>query len=504
MAIALSRYVDITSGVGAGNNVSTRSLSGLVVTGNPLAPSGQFLTFSSAADVGTYFGTSSEEYARAVFYFGWVSKNIRSPRALNFWSWNDNSAAGSKIFGKPQAFSLSTFTAISAGRFTLTLGGFTNTLTNINCSAAGTLAAVAGIVQTAVRAYSAGGTAWTAATVTYDATRGCFNLASGATGADTVAVAAGVSNDLAGPLGWLTGAILSNGTAAQSVSDNLDALIQVSNNFGSFCHASALSLTLSQAQEAAAWNDSLDPNIQFMYSIRVTAANASAWSAALIQTGGSTMTLAPLANEYPEMCPMMIMAATDYTARNSVQNYMFQSFALTPSVATDADADTYDALRINYYGQTQTAGQFLAFYQRGLIFGLAVDPSDQNVYANEIWLKDACGAAIMTLLLSLSQLPANNAGLAQLQATLQSVIDQAVFNGTISVGKPLNSTQKIYITNATGDPNAWQQVQTIGYWVGCTLQPYVEGGVTQWKAVYTLLYSKDDVIRKVEGSDILI
>src|SRR4051812_24416653 len=106
MSISLSRYVDITSGVGAGANVSTRSLNGLIVTGNPLVPTNRFLTFESASDVGTYFGTSSEEYARAVFYFGWISKNITAPQALNFWFWNNNAATASKIFGKPAAYAL--------------------------------------------------------------------------------------------------------------------------------------------------------------------------------------------------------------------------------------------------------------------------------------------------------------------------------------------------------------------------------------------------------------
>ena len=40
------------------------------------------------------------------------------------------------------------------------------------------------------------------------------------------------------------------------------------------------------------------------------------------------------------------------------------------------------------------------------MMGSPVNPSDQNVYANEIWLKDAATVAIMNLLLSLSQLPA--------------------------------------------------------------------------------------------------
>ena len=487
MSISLSRYVDITSGIGAGTNVSTRSLSGLVVTGNPLVPSGRFLTLTSAAAVGTYFGTSSEEYARSVFYFGWVSKNTTAPRALNFWFWNDDAATASLIFGKPATYSLSTFTAISAGQLSLTLGGFTHPVTGVDMSGDASLAAVAATLQTAIRAYSAGGAAWPAATVSYDAARGCFDLVSGSTGADVVSVAAAPSNDVAAPLGWLTGAIYSNGTAAQAVADNLIALNAANNDFGSFCFTTALAPTLNTIEAAANWNNSLNPNIQFMFSWSVTAADAAAWSAALIGIGGNTGTLSPLADEYPEMAPMMILAATDYTRPNSVQNYMFQIFDLTPSVVSDADANTYDALRLNYYGQTQTAGQLLAFYQRGVM-----------------WFKDAAAASIMTVMLSLARIPANAQGRSQVLAILQGVINQALTNGTVSVGKPLTITQQLYITNATDDPTAWKQVQNVGYWVDAVIQPYVVDGITEFKIVYTFIYSKDDVVRLVEGTDILI
>lgn len=504
MAINLSRYIDITSGIGAGANIGTRNLGALIITGNSLVPTGQFLSFTSAADVGTYFGTSSEAYKRAVFYFGWVSKSIQSPKQLSFWFWNNDTATASLIFGAPATYALSTFTAISSGQLTLTLGGFTHTLTGINLSAAGSLATVASDIQTAVRAFSGGGAAWTGATVSYDATRGCFDLVSGATGADTVAVTAAPSNDLGAPLGWLTGAILSNGTAAQLLGDNLNQLITITNNFGSFLFTTALALNLANVEVAAAWNNSLNPNIQFLYTIPVSVANASSWSAALASTGGCTLTLAPLSTEYPEMAPAMMIAATDYTQPGAVQNFMFQQFNLTPSVTSDADANTYDALLVNYYGQTQTAGQLISFYQRGVMFGTSTQPSDQNVYANELWFKDAAGAALMTLLLALNQLPASAQGRSQVLAILQTIINLALVNGTISPGKTLSTTQQLYITNATGDPNAWKQVQNIGYWVDAVVQSYVSNGITQYKIVYTLIYSKDDIVRLVTGTDILI
>lgn len=463
------------------------------------------MNFTSAAAVGNFFGTASNEYFRALFYFGWISKNITTPQQLSFWFWNNDVATDSLIWGNQTTFSLSTFTSISAGDFTLTMAGVTHHITGINLSAAGSLATVAADLQTAIRAADAG---WTSATVTYNAAAPVgaqFNLNSGVAGADTITVTAGVSTDVAGPLGWLTGAILSNGTTATTLTQNLNNLINISNNFGSFCLGFVSSQTEQNCLDAANWNASLTPNMQFMYSIQVSSANASSWSAAFLNINGCTLTLvSPVSTEYPEMVPMMILAATDYTERASVQNYMFQVFQLTPSVTTGAQQQLYDGLRINYYGQTETAGQLLNFYQRGVMMGLPVSPSDQNVFANEIWFKDGLGAAIGTLLLSLSQVPANQTGAGMILAVMQSVINEALVNGTIEVGKTLTSAQQLYITQATGSSTAWQQVQTQGYWVSVVIQQFVANGVTQYKAVYTLIYSKDDTIRQVIGSDIMI
>jgi hypothetical protein len=184
---------------------------------------------------------------------------------------------------------------------------------------------------------------------------------------------------------------------------------------------------------------------------------------------------------------------------------MYQIATLTPSVTTTADSDTLDNNRVNYYGRTQTAGQNIDFYQRGVMMGLATDPVDINTFANEMWFKDAIGAQIMSLLLSVGRVSANNAGRGQLLSVIQSVIESAGVNGTISTGKPFTTVQKVYITSLTGEENAWQQVQTIGYWIDILMQSYVTTtGLTEWKAVYSLIYSKDDAIRKVEGSHTLI
>jgi hypothetical protein len=201
------------------------------------------------------------------------------------------------------------------------------------------------------------------------------------------------------------------------------------------------------------------------------------------------------------MCPMMIEAATDYLSPNSVQNYMFQTFTgLTPSVTDDSDANAYDLLDINYYGQTQSAGVQIAFYQTGVMMGTPTSPLSMTTYVNEIWLKDAATAAVMTLLLASTQVPANLQGQSMILVTLQSVINQALNNGTISVNKTLTTSQQMYVTSVTNDPDAWHQVQDIGYWVNCVI---VVVGI-EYQAKYTLVYSKDDVINFVSGTHVLI
>ena len=108
------------------------------------------------------------------------------------------------------------------------------------------------------------------------------------------------------------------------------------------------------------------------------------------------------------------------------------------------------------------------------------------------------------MLLNLTQLPANTQGQALALLTIQGIINQALLNGTISVGKTLTQSQITFITSITNDDNAWYQVQNSGYWVDCVIQPIPATSPVQYQAAYTLVYSKDDVIRLINGSDILI
>jgi len=210
-------------------------------------------------------------------------------------------------------------------------------------------------------------------------------------------------------------------------------------------------------------------------------------------------------SQYPEMLPMAIQAATNYYTKNGVVNFMYKQIAgLTPSVTDGTTQQALDALQVNYYGETQVNGQNISFYQRGYLQGGATDAVDMGVYSNEAWFKGYMGAALISLQLSLNGISANTTGLGYILTTIRSVILDALLNGTISPGKQLNNTQQLFITQQTGDPNAWIQVQNSGYWYTAAITSQVVNNITEYSAVYTIIYSKNDVVRTITGTHELI
>jgi len=500
MAISFTRYIGITSGLAVGAGAVQRELIARLFTTDFQIPTGSIGEFDTAADVGSYFGFTSPEYFRALFYFAFVSKNITRAQKISYARWAEVDTAP-QIIGAETDTLLTDFNTVSTGSFTLTLGAIEQVVASIDLSTSSSLADVAADVQTAIQAANVDAL-FTGCTVTYDAPNSRFNLNGGGTGATAIAIVGGGAPDLAALLGWTdVSTRLSPGVDAQTVTEVLTDTTEASNNFGSF--AFVPTLTEAEILEAATWNDG--NNVLFQYHTPVTAANAAAVSAAVSALGGTGMTLNDTTlspAEYPEMMPMVVLAATDYTQRGATQNYMFQQDGLSPTVTTNPNANLYDGLTVNYYGQTQSAGVTLSFYQRGFLTGSGTDPVNMNVFANEQWLKDFIGVNLMNLLLA-TNVPANASGRGQAILVVREGVERALLNGTISVGKTLNATQIIFITEQTGDSNAHYQVQTSGYWLDAQIveDPPASG---EFKIVYTLIYSKDDAIRKVEGSHILV
>src|ERR1700749_3252966 len=123
MTISISEYISITSGVGGANPIPAKQLILRLITINPLVPAGTSIDFAGGpqaalASVAAYFGTASDEYKRAAFYFSWTSPRLGQAQAISFWGWAATARAP-QIFGD-NTLSLTALQAITAGTMVLT------------------------------------------------------------------------------------------------------------------------------------------------------------------------------------------------------------------------------------------------------------------------------------------------------------------------------------------------------------------------------------------------
>lgn len=499
MSINQKKYIDVTSGVGGEAEAGRKSLGARILIRNALAPVGQVLEFSGVAEVGAYFGTATPEYTFAAKYFGFVSKSVTRADKISFARYTSEAVPPTLRAVKSET-ALASWQSVTEGSLVVKLNGTSFEVPAVDFNAVTTLNDVAGLVQDAIRGNSAAGEVWSRAAVSY--ANNVFTLTGGADGAMTIDYAGEPDDvtDISVMLGWDQASmpVLSRGAEAETITAALDRIADLSNNFGSFAFLG--DMAVAEIAEAAAWTDL--QNVQYLYSVNVTPANYLQIKAAVSGKDGVALTYDIHAG-MAEFMPMALMASTDYSRVNGVINYMYQQFSdEIPAVTDTILSDMLDAEAVNYLGQTQQAGRQITFYQRGFLQG---DIADMGVFANEIWLKDALITEWLNMFLALNKIPANDSGVDRMRTAAQSVLDEAKNNGTILPGKTLTQVQKAYITEQTGDNDAWHQVYTQGYWLRPVLQQRLNSaGEVEYFLNYILIYSKGDSIRKVEGSNILI
>ena len=504
MSISIKKYVDITSGVGGASAAMERELILRLFTTNAAVPPGTVVEMTTLNDVGEIFGTKSEEYKRAAMYFNFISKTVTQAKKISFAHFGGGGSIPPAIQGGTADTVVNNWKLLTDGQLKFTVGATQVDVSGMNFSAAVSLTGVASIIQTKLRTV----VGLSEATVTYDNLNLKFNAAFTGVNppAEIVMMAATGGTDLKDPLGWTTGdgVILSPGTLN---SDALSALIEadeISDNYGSFAFTGP-ARDLAAVETIASWNSA--QNVKYMYLVPVQAGDVTQWYATLNSYAGCAMTVVNATNsEYDEQIPGVILGATDYTLRNAGQNYMFQQIpGITPKVTDNQTANAIDQTRVNYYGRTKNAGQPIDFYQNGYLCGTNTSPLQMNVHANEQWLKANIITQMMDLLLALPIIPASSEGRIIVLGGLQASVEQALWNGTIKAEKDLTVTQRAYIFQITGDPLAWQQVQSIGYWMDADIISEVQpNGTTRYRVNYTLVYSKADAVNKITGRDILI
>jgi hypothetical protein len=156
--IPASELVQVTpSVIGAGGTAV--DVIGLLLTSSTRPPVGSILTFSSAADVSTYFGAASLEAALGAVYFAGFNGKNKIPASILFAQYNA-AAVSAYLRGAAYGLTLVQLQAVS-GTLAVVVDGFSFSAGALNLSAATSPSSAAAIIQTALNGGAPAGASFT-------------------------------------------------------------------------------------------------------------------------------------------------------------------------------------------------------------------------------------------------------------------------------------------------------------------------------------------------------
>lgn len=513
--IPASAIVNVTPNVLAAGG-SALDLVGLLLTSSTRVPIGSVLSFASAAAVSTYFGPSSDEVALAQVYFAGFDNSNAKPGSMLFAQYPTASVAAYLRGGDISDMTLAELQALS-GALGVTIDGVSKTA-SINLSAATSFSSAAGIIgnslaihgqQAAVVTGSISGTTLTisgvtsgslgvgsvlggtgvtantyvtglltgtggtgtytvnasqtaisqtitayAAGVVYDSVSGAFEIDSGTTGAaSTITYGSGaMATSLL--LTALTGAVLSQGTAAATPAAFMDAIVGITQNWATFTTEFNPDDSGNTNRLAfAAWTSRQNDRYAYVpwddNAAATTTAPATASLGYAIQQAedsGSIVVWAP--NAQKSVFVMGWAASIDFEQTDGRATLKFRSQAGLEADVTDlTSSENLASNGYNFYAVYATANDQFTFFANGNISG---DFLWADSFVNEIWLNNAFQLALMTLLTQRKSIPYNAAGNALIEAALADPINAALNFGAIRAGVTLSESQAASVNAEAG------------------------------------------------------
>lgn len=484
--IPISQIVQVNPRViGAGG--SQGALDGLLVTQSTALPVGQLRVFYTAADVATFFGASSSEYAAASDYFAGIVGGGQQPASLTFgrFAAADTPAA---VFGASLSLSLAELQTLT-GTLIVTTSAV-HVSGSINLSTATSFADAATLMLASFTSPDF--------TIAYDAARKRFVLSTLATGASaevsavtgTLATGVGLSAD--------AGAFQqAPGVAADTADTAMTRIAAISGNWGAFTHVWAADL--DERKAFAAWNSA--QQFQFIYvgwdsdAADVTTDAVGSFGALVRDT--PYQGTVPVYGDLSDASAVLSWAAsTNYLSTEGRNTLAFRQpvAAVTPKVTTLANAN---ALLSNYYtylGSYASAGNTYTAFYNGALGGQFLWA---DTYLNQVWLRRTLQQALFETLLAYNTLPYNADGYNAIYQGAQATISQALANGVIRPGVTLSASQIAQINAQAGIPVA-TQVSSAGWYLQVT-EPLTTGEprTERGSPVVNLWYCDGGSIQKI-------
>lgn len=423
---------------------SALALNGFYLTNDLAIPLGTAQSFATADDVGAFFGLSSPEYAQALIYFKGFDTSTKKPARVWFASYNAANAAAFLRGASMAGVTLAQLQGITPSTIAVTIDGVLVTSASVNLAAATSFTNAAALIQTA---FGAG------ATVTYDAQRQAFKIASTTTGASSTITTANTSTMATGlKLTSAAGAVTSQGKAAAVPGTFMDVIKGQTQNWATF--TTIFEPLLADKLAFSAWTNA--QNNRFAYVGWDSDPNAkvqgsgNTWMAAVRTNtyGGTYGQYAPTVTADKASFVMGTAASIDFERLNGRITFKFRSQSgLSADVTNATDAQNLTDNGYNYYGVWDTANDEFVFEADGQVSG----PFQwMDTYVNQIQLNAALQLALMNLLVQINSIPYNQPGYAIIKEACMDPINSALNFGSIRPGVTLSASEAAQVNNAAG------------------------------------------------------
>lgn len=291
-------------------------------------------------------------------------------------------------------------------------------------------------------------------TVSWSSLTKAWQIASPTTGAESTvsyAQAPASGTDFASLLKFTeqTGAVLSPGLDAMSHSANMEAILDLTENF--VCFTTVEQPTEADALALAQWASGKGVAYLYIYwdnDPKLLQPNNTATIAAALKEANVGATCGVWNDLAYAALIMGTAASIDWNRRNGTITFAFKSQdGLPANVVTGSDATNLKAQGMNFMGDYATRNDQFIFMYPGGMFG-TWDWID--TYLNAIWLNNALQVACMAGFEQTPRVPYNEEGYTLIRAWMQDPVNRALYSGVIDTGVTLSESQKAQLTREAG------------------------------------------------------
>lgn len=440
--IPLNDDFNITPGVvsPAGTAVDAN---GLMLTDNELIPVGKVQSFYQEKEVSALTGSESKEFLAAQQYFNGYENSSVIPGELLMYRVVDSAVEGYLLSASLKGVALSTLKAIPAGTITLSVDGTSTTSTSIDLSSATSFSDIADKLET--------GIGDTKVSVEWLSVANRFIIRSATTGNNSeVSYASAGALATALKLTQATAAIVSPGSAAVSMTDMMDSITNVNQNWIPF--ESLVTLNEDQNTELCAWTNAQNNRYAFVYyetSAEATIANNPDCFHQKVVVANGYEGVFPVYGSYLYgVMALAYSASINFARANGRVSFKFRGFSgLAPNVSDLATAKALKSNGYNFYGSYGLNKTLKQYASDGAISGkfLWLDS-----FIDQVWINANLVSAYAELFTDNQSYSFNANGYGAVQAATIDPAELAVTFGAIQRGVTLDASQIRRVNNTVG------------------------------------------------------